>query len=430
MGIKDLNKFIKKHSVRSVSVKNLKELVVGKNSPVIAIDGNNLMYRYLYYSNIDSFSHITFLLKQINMFKDHGIFSIVVFDGKSPIEKNFTHLKRTDNKIKLQDKILKLEKMQELCLDNMSENMNEFLNICSSNSKIMASINEILIIPSSDDKMGSSIDTHVSIIEEDKKIEQIKEIVKKQLNSSKKCDIHITHRHFKEVKQFLKLINCPVIESCGEGEATCSELVKMGIADYVLSMDVDTLVFGAQRSIRFYKNKEHDVFDLYELEPLLEDTQLTMEQFIDFCILCVCDYTGTIYNIGPVNAYKLIKEHKNIENILQYLESQKNSKDPKIVNKFKDISWNNENFKYIEARNLFNSDMYKNHINSLEFPTDWKLDFMNPDKIDQESLVIYLENINMSDKIVKKIIQNIYKPSNLKNERNDLKNYSILNYII
>ena len=37
---------------------------------------------------------------------------------------------------------------------------------------------------------------------------------------------------------------------------------------------------------------------------------------MDFCILCGCDYTTKIVGIGPVNAYKLIKEHKNIENII------------------------------------------------------------------------------------------------------------------
>lgn len=44
-----------------------------------------------------------------------------------------------------------------------------------------------------------------------------------------------------------------------------------------------------------------------------------MDQFIDLCILCGCDYTGKITNIGPVRAYDLIKKHKNIETILDFL---------------------------------------------------------------------------------------------------------------
>ena len=38
------------------------------------------------------------------------------------------------------------------------------------------------------------------------------------------------------------------------------------------------------------------------------------ESFVDFCILCGCDYTSTIPKIGPVNALKLIKKYHSIEN--------------------------------------------------------------------------------------------------------------------
>ena len=43
---------------------------------------------------------------------------------------------------------------------------------------------------------------------------------------------------------------------------------------------------------------------------------MTYEQFIDFCILCGCDYTSKIPNVGPIKAYSYIKAHKNIENII------------------------------------------------------------------------------------------------------------------
>jgi 5'-3' exonuclease len=34
------------------------------------------------------------------------------------------------------------------------------------------------------------------------------------------------------------------------------------------------------------------------------------------CILCGCDYASKIEGIGPVKAYKFIKEFHTIENIL------------------------------------------------------------------------------------------------------------------
>ena len=39
-------------------------------------------------------------------------------------------------------------------------------------------------------------------------------------------------------------------------------------------------------------------------------------KFIDLCILLGCDYCDPIKGIGPHTAFKLIKEHKSIDNIL------------------------------------------------------------------------------------------------------------------
>jgi len=49
---------------------------------------------------------------------------------------------------------------------------------------------------------------------------------------------------------------------------------------------------------------------------VLKALELTNEQFVDFCILCGCDYTSKIAGIGPVKALKLIKENKNIEGVI------------------------------------------------------------------------------------------------------------------
>lgn len=62
---------------------------------------------------------------------------------------------------------------------------------------------------------------------------------------------------------------------------------------------------------------------------MLNELKLTYDQFVDLCILvlilyyvlkCGCDYTEKIEGIGPGTAYKLILEHKNIENILQEIK--------------------------------------------------------------------------------------------------------------
>ena len=54
---------------------------------------------------------------------------------------------------------------------------------------------------------------------------------------------------------------------------------------------------------------------------------MDMDQFIDLCILCGCDYTTNIQGVGPVKAYKYIKDLKTIENVLEKIE--KDNEDPK-----------------------------------------------------------------------------------------------------
>ena len=87
---------------------------------------------------------------------------------------------------------------------------------------------------------------------------------------------------------------------------------------------MDTLCFSCPILIRDLYNKDDNVIQI-ELDLLLKGLNLNMDKFIDLCILCGCDYSSLIEGIGKINAYKLIKEHKNIENVLKY--SKKCNKD-------------------------------------------------------------------------------------------------------
>jgi len=74
---------------------------------------------------------------------------------------------------------------------------------------------------------------------------------------------------------------------------------------------------------------------------------MNMDEFIDLCILCGCDYTQNIGNVGPVKAFKLIQEHKTIENVLEIL--RQTNDDPTKKQKFIIP----DEFLYEESRGLF-----------------------------------------------------------------------------
>jgi flap endonuclease-1 len=150
-----------------------------------------------------------------------------------------------------------------------------------------------------------------------------------------------------DAKELVRLLGLPVVEAPSEAEAQCSVMSKAGIVYATATEDMDCLTFGCPVLLRNFSSKDDPVVEL-KLDVILEGLGVTMDQFIDICILCGCDYADTIDGIGPVNAYKLILEHKNIEGVLTHIEEK--NKDPKRKKKH---TYDPENFDYELARKLF-----------------------------------------------------------------------------
>lgn len=62
---------------------------------------------------------------------------------------------------------------------------------------------------------------------------------------------------------------------------------------------------------------------------MLEGFEMNMDEFIDLCIMCGCDYTHSIGNIGPIKAFKMMKEEKNIEGCLATIKKVNDDPDKK-----------------------------------------------------------------------------------------------------
>ncbi|CAH0374420.1 unnamed protein product [Pelagomonas calceolata] len=132
----------------------------------------------------------------------------------------------------------------------------------------------------------------------------------------------VSRKDCEDVKALLRMMGVPVVEAPCEAEAQCGELVKGGKAHAVGTEDMDALTFGATRQLRnltFTKKGKDSDKKILEIthQRVLEGLELTNAQFVDFCILCGCDYSGTIRGVGPKTALKLIKEHGSIEEILR-----------------------------------------------------------------------------------------------------------------
>jgi flap endonuclease-1 len=139
----------------------------------------------------------------------------------------------------------------------------------------------------------------------------------------------VNRQHSTDLMELLNSIGIPFFACPTEAEKGCVFLQKHGYADHILTEDTDSLTFGGSSII--FGNL------ICSLKTVLREMELSMEQFVDLCILCGCDYTTKIRGIGPVNALKLIKKHGLIDNF------------PEIPA---------PDFNYLLARKLFKVDEY------------------------------------------------------------------------
>lgn len=134
--------------------------------------------------------------------------------------------------------------------------------------------------------------------------------------------IPITWKMYLESIKFIKTRGIPCIVLDGhEAEAMCASLVTHGFADATVSEDMDTTIFGNGILLRQFFKKNKPIVEISPVE-VKKSLELSHDQYIDLCILCGTDFAGTIRNVGPVTALKLIKQYGSIENILPNLKDR------------------------------------------------------------------------------------------------------------
>ncbi|KAH9304718.1 hypothetical protein KI387_009122, partial [Taxus chinensis] len=193
-------------------------------------------------------------------------------------------------------------------------------------------------------------------------VQGIKPDVKTDIAKYNKQTVKVTKRHNEDCKNLLTLMGVPVVQAPCEAEAECASLCKVGKVDAVSSDDTDSLVFGAPRFLRHLTespSRKIAIMDI-ELSKVLEELNLTMDQFVDMCIFSGCSYCDSIGGIGPQTSLKLIREHGSIEKILENID-----KDRFQI----PVHW-----PYLRARRLFKEPQ----ITPLEYQP--KLQWSTPDK--------------------------------------------------
>ena len=95
-----------------------------------------------------------------------------------------------------------------------------------------------------------------------------------------KGSIRIKKYHIEDLKQLFNLMGVSYIHPDGEAEAYAAELCRKGFVDYVVSEDMDTLVYGCPKMIRSCLDKSiprRDVVSVINLETILKDFEMDMK---------------------------------------------------------------------------------------------------------------------------------------------------------
>uniref|UniRef100_A0A2P2JYH7 Flap endonuclease 1 n=1 Tax=Rhizophora mucronata TaxID=61149 RepID=A0A2P2JYH7_RHIMU len=155
---------------------------------------------------------------------------------------------------------------------------------------------------------------------------QAKEIGSKEdIEKFSKRTVKVTKQHNEDCKRLLRLMGVPVVEAPSEAEAQCAALCKLGKVYAVASEDMDSLTFGASRFLRHLMDPSSRKVPIMEFEitKILEELNISMDQFVDLCILSGCDYCDSIRGIGGQTALKLIHQHGSIENLLENINKER-----------------------------------------------------------------------------------------------------------
>jgi 5'-3' exonuclease len=172
--------------------------------------------------------------------------------------------------------------------------------------------------------------------------------LKTNIRETQKKLIYIKPEYIKNLKHMLDILGIQYIQADGEADPICCQLNANGIVDMVMSDDMDFLATGAKVLLRDFTLKSNNIM-VYNTEHILKKLQIDYDQWVDFCILCGCDYSKRIRGLGPKKLISLIREKNCIENILYDTKCE-----------------TPQQFNYIRARELMKECVYyKNEYDSL-----------------------------------------------------------------
>ncbi len=212
------------------------------------------------------------------------------------------------------------------------------------------------------------------------------------------------------MEKLFKHFGVPLIQAPGEAEALGSYKRRFGDCVAILTEDTDVLTYNVPIFLSNFDTKTGECDAIY-IEDVLESLEFTHDQFIDFCIMCGCDYNPRIPRNGPAAAFSKITQFGSID---KFIENEKTKDKPldytilnhvrsrelfktygnlvpieqvkcqKILNKYKSLYWETL-INFDELFDFLNINKCKYSFSDIE--DNWK-----------ESEIVFEEEIEDKDK--------------------------------
>lgn len=125
-----------------------------------------------------------------------------------------------------------------------------------------------------------------------------------------KRSVYITKAQINECIELLEIMGIPYIIAPEEADSQCAELVKCGLADGVLTEDMDIMTFGAKKIYRNLTSYKKDTLTI-SMDDVLNVLDINYDQFIELCLLFGCDYCEYLNDMKPEDIYKYFSKNKN-----------------------------------------------------------------------------------------------------------------------
>jgi flap endonuclease-1 len=287
----------------------------------------------------------------VAIFKKYNVHPTFIFDGKAPQEKDKERQRRRNCQKKSEEKT-----------ENIREDLIKFKNNEPPSDLLKEVMKKI------NDKKKGGLRLLMLKNETEIDIEKIEEYIlerDKQATPIKKEDVDT-------LKELLTKFGIPLLNSSGEAEALCAKMFNEKQFDFVITEDSDILAYGVEYYISDLNTLTGEC-EIIRLSEVLNHLKLDFNSFQEFCVMCGCDYNDNIPNIGIKNCLLYIQKHKNINNVITFLNTDFNEK------------LNKENKKLNENINEKKKDEIIKRINKLKN----QIHFMNNEFPFETSLLLF-----------------------------------------